>query len=129
MLSERDPEFLETFDRLLERCLCRICGPARDHFIDPEAKIQVLLRLTNMADEKLIRASIRRLVRSGRISRETRRFAGRTVAGIVCVPQREWERLRQSPASSLQLTDLDVAFLRSVGVVVDGEDVCEAVPA
>jgi hypothetical protein len=129
MLSERDPEFLEALDGVVQASLCRICGPARDHFIDPEAKTQALLRLTNMADEKLIRASIRRLVRSGRISRTTRRFAGRTVAGIVCVPQREWERLRQSPASSLRLTDLDVAFLRSVGVVVDREDICEAVPA
>ena len=97
MLSERDPEFLEALDGVVQGSLCRICGPARDHFIDPEAKIQALLRLTNMADEKLIRASIRRLVRSGRISRATRRFAGRTVAGIVCVPQREWERLRSLP--------------------------------
>lgn len=129
MLSERDPEFLEALDGVVQGSLCRICGPARDHFIDPEAKIQALLRLTNMTDEKLIRASIRRLVRSGRISRATRRFAGRTVAGIVCVPQREWERLRQSPVSTLRLTDLDVAFLRSVGVIVDHEDVCEAVPA
>ena len=129
-MTERDPEFIAAFDGLVERCLCRICGPARDHFIDPETKIQGLLRLTNTPNEKLIQVSIRRLVRSGRVSRATRQFAGRTVTGIVCLPRREWEaRVRVPSLSTFSLTISDISFLRATGVVVDPQDVRDCVLA
>jgi hypothetical protein len=128
-MTYKDAEFVAHFDSLLESCLCRICGPARDHFIDPVIKLPALARMTNQEDQRLIVASIRRLVRSGRVTRATRRLAGRSVAGIVCLPRAEWERLNHPPATTLRLTEADVMFLESLGVAVDREDVCEPVAA
>ena len=125
-MTERDPEFLAFFDGLVERCLCRICGPARDHFVDPEEKMPKLVRMTN-AEPEQIRASIRRLVRSGRAVRATRKFSGKTFSGIICRPRREWENPREPISGTLSLTSADVSFLRGIGVRVDPEDVREAV--
>jgi hypothetical protein len=128
-MTYKDAEFIAYFDSLVERCLSRICGPARDHFADPIAKLPALMRMTNVKDKELILASIRRLVRSGRVSRASRRFAGRAITGIVCLPRADWERLNRSHATGLQLTDADVGFLQSAGIAVDSEDVCEPVTA
>jgi hypothetical protein len=116
-VTEKDPEYIASFDDLVERCLLRICGPARDHFIDPSEKMPKLMRLTNCASETAIRQSLRRLTKSGRITRETRRFAGRTIRGIVCVPIRARARREE-------LTPEDRRWLRSIGVAVDGEETC-----
>jgi len=125
-MTERDPEFLAFFDGLVERVLCRICGPARDHFVDPEEKMPKLVRATN-APPKQIRASLRRLIRSGRVMRATRRFSGKTFFGIICLPQREWENQHDPVASRLSLTQADIRFLRGIGVKVDSQDVLEPV--
>jgi hypothetical protein len=121
-MTERDPEYIAFFDSLLERCLCRIAGPSRDHFLDVRAKMPVLLRMTNIENEKAILGSVRRLVKSGRITRASKRFAGRTVTGIICLPRREWES--ETISDELNLTNEDMEFLESCGVSVS-----EPVPA
>jgi hypothetical protein len=128
-MTYKDPEFIAYFDSLLVSCLARICGPAAGHFCDPLSKLSTLMCMTNVDDRKLILASIRRLVRLGRVTRAKRCFAGRTVSGIVCLPRADWERLHNPPASILRLTDSDVTFLKFIGIAVDREDVCEPVLA
>jgi hypothetical protein len=115
-MTERDREYLVFFDALLERCLCRITGPARDHFVNLRAKIPALLRMTNAENEALILGGVRRLVKSGRVTRATRCFAGRTVHGIICLPRRAWKQ--ETASDELDLTNEDTEFLKRCGVAV-----------
>jgi hypothetical protein len=118
-MNERDREYIVFFDGLLERCLCRIAGPSRDHFIDVRAKMPALLRMTN-GNEAGILGGVRRLVKSGRVTRASKYFAGRTVHGIICLPRHEWES--EVASDELSLTDEDMEFLKDCGVAL-GEPV------
>lgn len=125
-MTTRDQEFLELFDGLVLRVLCRICGPARDHFVDPEEKMPKLVRMTNATSEQVM-ASLCRLVGSGRVTPTRRRLEGKFVFGITCLPQREWENPREPVSRGLSLTPTDVRFLRDIGVQVDQEDMRDPV--
>jgi len=128
MLSERSPEFLSAVDDVVERCLCRISGPTRDHFVNLAEKLPKLCRMTNLKGKQIV-AGVRRLVRSGRMCRSTQRFGGRTVSGIIGLPRRDWERLREPQGNVLQLSPSDVEFLKGCGVQVAAQDVPEVVLA
>jgi hypothetical protein len=129
MMSKRDPEYLAAIDSFVENALTRICAPSRDRFVTMEQVIPKIAKHWQDGSDDQIKGAVRRLVRSGRVARETRRFAGNVFSGIVCLPRKEWERLQEPPASTLQLTESDVVFLRGCGVKVDREDVRECVTA
>jgi hypothetical protein len=118
-MTEKDPEYLAFLDSLIERCLLRISVPSRDHFLDVREKMPKLQRMTNYQDKAAILASVRRLVRSGRITRATRSFAGHTVHGIICLPH--CERKSETIPTELNLTPQDVELLHRFGIAVDEE--------
>lgn len=132
MLSEKalycDPEFLAAFDDLVLRVLCRICGPARDHFVNARSKMPKIMTATN-APAAEVKAAIRRLVHSGRVEEAERSFGGQRVRGLVCLSRAAWENRGKAATSKLELTEADCSFLEAIGVRVDPEDVLEPVTA
>lgn len=114
-MTERDPEFIAAFDDCVERILHRVCRMGADRFVIVEAKMATLVRFTN-SDPTRILASIRRLVKAGRIQRATRAFGGETFCGLVCEPHHEREKVA---SDELDLTPEDCDFLRKCGIAVE----------